>query len=68
MLLSSGHSLIKSVESIFRPYYFAKLFGSRKSNLQNHIVFFCCFFFAVVCFAVVDFFFNRREIWSAALK
>ena len=33
--------VIKSVEIIFRPYYFVKLFGSinsRKSILQNHIV------------------------------
>ena len=48
VLPSSGYSLsIKSVEIIFRPYYFVKLFGSinsRKSILKNHIFFFFFFF------------------------
>ena len=50
MLLSSGYSLIKSAEIIFKPYYFVKLFGSinsRKGFLQTilfSVVVFCLFF------------------------
>ena len=55
MVLSSGYSLIiKSVEIIFRSYYFIKLFGSinsRKNILQNHIYIYIYiyFFFFLVC-------------------
>ena len=59
MLLSIGYSLsIKSVEIIFRPYYFVKLFGSinsRKSILQNHVFFGYCFFWLLFFFFVFFF-------------
>ena len=58
--LSSGPSIvIKSVEIIFRPYYFVELFGtniSRKGIMQKKCLFLFCFF----C--------NMRKICSAALS